>query len=194
MGKLKNETYWHVKSFVKEHTCSDSGNCNVDFKPVSSYVIGELFVRKVTDPGCIIRLKDIIFEMKDVHDIALSYNKAYKLKDHILHKAFSDLWESFKMLPAFFYMLEQSNLGTITKIETDSQNRFIYGFMALGACVEGFNIVIRPVIAIDATHLKAKTIGVLLVTVCKDGNEMIYPLAFGFTNSECKESWTWFLK
>ncbi|KAK2658305.1 hypothetical protein Ddye_004838 [Dipteronia dyeriana] len=50
------------------------------------------------------------------------------------------------------------------------------------------------VICIDATHLKAKTRGVLLVAVCKDGNEMIYPLAFGFTNSECTESWTWFLK
>ncbi|KAK3226064.1 hypothetical protein Dsin_005926 [Dipteronia sinensis] len=66
--------------------------------------------------------------------------------------------------------------------------------MALRACIEGFNIVIRQVIAIDATHLKAKTKGVLLVAMCKDGNEMIYPLAFGFAHSECTESWTWFLK
>ncbi|KAK0590841.1 hypothetical protein LWI29_032349 [Acer saccharum] len=66
--------------------------------------------------------------------------------------------------------------------------------MALGACIEGFNTVIRPVIAVDATHLKSKTKGVLLVAVCKDGNEMIYPLAFGFANSECSKSWTWFLK
>ncbi|KAK0570797.1 hypothetical protein LWI29_006680 [Acer saccharum] len=36
--------------------------------------------------------------------------------------------------------------------------------------------------------------GVLLVAVCKDGNGMIYPLAFGFANSECTKSWTWFLK
>ncbi|KAK0601098.1 hypothetical protein LWI29_021294 [Acer saccharum] len=62
------------------------------------------------------------------------------------------------------------------------------------SCPEGFNIVIRPVIAVDATHLKSKTRGVLLVVVCKDGNEMIYPLAFGFANSECSKSWTWFLK
>ncbi|KAK0586595.1 hypothetical protein LWI29_009360 [Acer saccharum] len=50
------------------------------------------------------------------------------------------------------------------------------------------------VICIDATHLKARTRGVLLVAVCKDGNGMIYPLAFGFANSECTKSWTWFLK
>ncbi|KAK3198048.1 hypothetical protein Dsin_021463 [Dipteronia sinensis] len=66
--------------------------------------------------------------------------------------------------------------------------------MALGACIEGFNTVICQVIVIDATHLKAKTKGVLLVAVCKDGNEMIYSLAFGFAHSECTESWMWFLK
>ncbi|KAK2661921.1 hypothetical protein Ddye_000495 [Dipteronia dyeriana] len=90
-------------------------------------------------------------------------------------------------------MLEQSNLGTVTKIETDSENQFAYGFMSLGASIVGFNEVIRPFITIDATHLKAKTMSVLLVTSCKDGNEMIYPLVFGFANSECTESWTWFL-
>ncbi|KAK2655861.1 hypothetical protein Ddye_008913 [Dipteronia dyeriana] len=66
--------------------------------------------------------------------------------------------------------------------------------MALEACVEGFNIVIRSVIAIDATHLKAKTRVVLLDAICKDGNEMIYLLSFGFANSQCTKSWTWFLK
>ncbi|KAK2656873.1 hypothetical protein Ddye_009925 [Dipteronia dyeriana] len=63
--------------------------------------------------------------------------------------------------------------------------------MAIGDSVKGFNYAIKPVICIDATHLKARTMGVLLVGVCKDGNEMIYPLAFGFANSVCIESWTW---
>ncbi|KAK3199700.1 hypothetical protein Dsin_023115 [Dipteronia sinensis] len=65
--------------------------------------------------------------------------------------------------------------------------------MALGACIERFNTVIRPVLAVDATHLKSMTRGVLLVAVCKDGNEIIYLLAFGFANSENIKSWTWFL-
>ena len=76
----------------------------------------------------------------------------------------------------------------------DSKNRLKYAFMVVGASIEGFNSVIRPVICIDATHLKARTRGVLLVAVCKYGNGMIYPLAFGFANSECTKSWTWFLK
>ncbi|KAK3218393.1 hypothetical protein Dsin_012363 [Dipteronia sinensis] len=132
-------------------------------------------------------------DMRDKHDINISYNKAYKSKNRALHYVFGDPWESFKMLPAYFHMLEKSNPGTITKTETDRKNWFKYGFMALGACIEGYNIVIKPVIVVDATHLKSKTRGVLLVAMCKDGNEMIYFLAFGFANPKCSKSWTWFL-
>ncbi|KAK3195549.1 hypothetical protein Dsin_026859 [Dipteronia sinensis] len=52
----------------------------------------------------------------------------------------------------------------------------------------------RLVIAINATHLKAMTKGIFLVAVCKDENEMVCPLAFGFGNVECTELLTWFLK
>ncbi|KAK2652565.1 hypothetical protein Ddye_012421 [Dipteronia dyeriana] len=90
-GKLKNETYWHVKSFVKEHTCGDSGNCNIDFRRVSSYVIEELYVRKFSDPGCNLRPKDIMSEFRDERSIKLSYNKAYRSKTCVLHKTFGDL-------------------------------------------------------------------------------------------------------
>ncbi|KAK2652859.1 hypothetical protein Ddye_012715 [Dipteronia dyeriana] len=108
----------------------------------------------------------------------MSYNRAYKFKDGTLQNVFGDPWESFKMLPTYFHMLDKCNPGTITKIETDRKNLFKYGFMALGACIDGFNTVIRQVIVNEETHLKSKTRGVLLVTVCKDDNKMIYPLVF----------------
>ncbi|KAK2662099.1 hypothetical protein Ddye_000673 [Dipteronia dyeriana] len=66
--------------------------------------------------------------------------------------------------------------------------------MAIGASIKRFNSIIRQIIYIDATHLKARTMGVLLIALCKDGNEMIYPLAFEFANFECIESWTSFFK
>ncbi|KAK3198343.1 hypothetical protein Dsin_021758 [Dipteronia sinensis] len=109
--------------------------------------------------------------MREQHGIHLSYNKAYRSNEHALNQVFGDPWESFQRLPAYFYVLEQSNPGTVTKIKTDSKNQFKYGFMAIGASIEGFNSIIRPVIAIDATHLKARTKGVLLVAECKDGTK-----------------------
>ncbi|KAK2645811.1 hypothetical protein Ddye_021006 [Dipteronia dyeriana] len=157
-------------------------------------MIGDLFPSKYRDLGHIIRLKDIVSKIKEQHDIHLSYNKAYRSKEQPLNQVFECAWESFQRLLSYFYVLKQANPETVTKIKTESQNWFKHGFMAIKASIEGFNYVIKPVICIDATHLKARTRGVLLVVVCKDGNEMIYHLAFGFANSECTESWTWFLK
>ncbi|KAK2659253.1 hypothetical protein Ddye_005786 [Dipteronia dyeriana] len=101
--------------------------------------------------------------------------------------------ESFQLMPLYLYMLEQANPGTVTKVETNSENKFMYCFMCIGACIEGFRKAIRPVIAIDGTHLKGSYKGVIFVAACKDGNNKIFPLAFGIGDKENEESWTWFL-
>ncbi|KAK2658810.1 hypothetical protein Ddye_005343 [Dipteronia dyeriana] len=108
----------------------------------------ELFARKISDPGCTIRPKDIITKVREQHDINLKYNKAYRSKNHTLNTVVGILLHVGTIQP-----------WTVTKIETDSENRFAYGFMSLRASIAGFNEVIRPVIVIDATHLKAKTRG-----------------------------------
>jgi len=51
----------------------------------------------------------------------------------------------------------------------------------------------RPVIVVDGTHLKGKNHGILFVAVAKDGNEQVYPLAYGVGPKENDESWKWFL-
>ncbi|KAK2656185.1 hypothetical protein Ddye_009237 [Dipteronia dyeriana] len=90
-------------------------------------------------------------------------------------------------------MLEQTNPGTITDLHTDLANRFMYMFFYLKACIDGFLSSIRPVIAIDATFLKGPHASVLFVAMCMDGNDQIFPLAFGVGDSETNEAWEWFL-
>ncbi|KAK3198580.1 hypothetical protein Dsin_021995 [Dipteronia sinensis] len=53
---------------------------------------------------------------------------------------------------------------------------------------------IRPVICIDATHLKGKFGGVMFIAACQDANNQVFPLAYGWGDVECEDSWTWFLK
>ncbi|KAL5551852.1 hypothetical protein UlMin_002028 [Ulmus minor] len=69
-------------------------------------------------------------------------------------------------------MLRETNLGTMVNLETDNENRFLYLFIAFDASIQGFNYC-RPVVSIDATHLKGKYQGAL------------------FTNDA---SWVWFLR
>ncbi|KAL0553631.1 hypothetical protein IC582_007531 [Cucumis melo] len=66
--------------------------------------------------------------------------------------------------------------------------------MAVGLCVRGFLNCIRPVIVMDGTFLKNKYWGQLIVFVCLDGNNQIYPLAFGVVDRETDDSIQWFLE
>ncbi|KAK2665776.1 hypothetical protein Ddye_004350 [Dipteronia dyeriana] len=90
-------------------------------------------------------------------------------------------------------MFEQTNSGPITDLHTDSANRFMYMFFCLKTCIDGFLSSIRPVIAIDVTFLKDPHTWVLFVAMCMDGNDQIFPLAFGVGDSETNEAWEWFL-
>ena len=56
--------------------------------------------------------------------------------------------------------------------------------MALGSCIKGCLNCIRPVVAVDGTHLHEKYKGMLLIATCVDGNNNIYPLAFDIVDGE----------
>ncbi|XP_060170918.1 uncharacterized protein LOC132601881 [Lycium barbarum] len=47
---------------------------------------------------------------------------------------------------------------------------------------------------VDATFLKSKYHGVIMIAVAKDGNNNIFPLAFGIADSENNESYKWFFR
>ena len=51
----------------------------------------------------------------------------------------------------------------------------------------------RPLIKIDAAHLKGKYLGTNLLAVGMDANNQIIPLATGVAQGETVESWSWFL-
>ncbi|KAK3193409.1 hypothetical protein Dsin_024719 [Dipteronia sinensis] len=67
-------------------------------------------------------------------------------------------------------------------------------FIAHAASLHGFCTMIRPVIAIDGTHLNGKFSVIMFVAICLDANNQVFPLAYGFGDVEDEMSWTWFLK
>ena len=82
------------------------------------------------------------------------------------------------MLPSYFYMLEQQNLGTVTKLQVDEENRFEVCFLAFDAYIFDFRECCRPIISIDRTHLKGKYKGILFIAIAMDGNDQIFSIAF----------------
>ncbi|KAL6518212.1 hypothetical protein OROMI_033913 [Orobanche minor] len=146
--------------------------------------------------------KDVIFNNKasmiasDVQRLfgaKIKYSTALSARNQALTMTYGDSSESFRKLPSYFYMLEQSNPGSVVDLQTDEAGAFEYYFMSLDASIRGFKAC-RPVIVVDGTHLKGKYNGIMFVAATKDANEQIFPLAIGFGAKECDESWIWFLE
>ncbi|KAK3219897.1 hypothetical protein Dsin_013867 [Dipteronia sinensis] len=185
--------YWQIRKIDKEHSCTiESFQCR--FRQANSSVIGELVSPKLRVNGTALKPKDIMTEMQLHYGLHIQYTKAWRAKDHAESIVFGPAAESFQRIPSYLYMLERTNLGTVTDFELDDDGRFKFCFFSYGACIRGFRSSIRPVIAIDGTHLKGRFRGILFVAACSDGNEQVYPLAFGIGHKENRESWTWFLR
>ncbi|KAL4018196.1 hypothetical protein IC575_021786 [Cucumis melo] len=88
--------------------------------------------------------------------------------------------------------LKLTNPGTIFHMELEDDRFFKYLFMVVGPCVRGFLNCIRSVIVMDGTFLKNKYRSQLIVVVCLDGNNQIYPLAFGVVVRETNDLIQWF--
>ncbi|KAL5564436.1 hypothetical protein UlMin_027600 [Ulmus minor] len=178
--KLVESEYWMVTKYEKNHTCP------TDFKPVrrrqaTSWVVGECVKRKLINPGRVYRPRDVMDDMKRKFGVDISYSVAWRGREC----AYDNLRlgtpeQSYKLPPGYLHMLMDTNPG------------FQYLFIAFAASIHGFSYC-RPVISIDATHLKGKYRGVLFTAVCHDANQQIFPLAFGVGDSENDASWSWFL-
>ncbi|GJX27220.1 transposase, MuDR, MULE transposase domain protein [Tanacetum coccineum] len=90
--------------------------------------------------------------------------------------------------------IQRENEGTVTDIDTDDEGRFKMCFIGFGVAIKSFLCYMRPLIIIDAAHLKGTYLGTNLVAVGMDGNNQIIPIATGVSQGETGESWTWILR
>nr|GEV36272.1 transposase, MuDR, MULE transposase domain protein [Tanacetum cinerariifolium] len=102
-------------------------------------------------------------------------------------------YEAFEMLPYYCYNLEKKNEGTVTRIKTDDNRVFEMLFIAIGASIRTFLNYLRPVLMIDAAHLKGLYKRTNLVAVAMDGNNQIVSIAFGICKGETGPCWSWWM-
>ena len=66
-------------------------------------------------------------------------------------------------------------------------------YICLEGCKRGFLAGCRPIIGLDACHLKTKTRGQLVSAIGRNPNDEYFPFAFAVVEVESKDSWIWFL-
>ncbi|EOX99034.1 Uncharacterized protein TCM_007662 [Theobroma cacao] len=190
--RVKRSCKARYEIFHKVHTCTVDG-LQEWFPTMSTKMIGELISHKIQANAVALRPKDVICEMRVQWGLECLHGKAWQVKEYAERLVFGPPKKSFQLLPSYFYILEQENPDTVIAVATDEEERFKYCFWSYEACIRGFRDVMRPMVAIDTTHLKDRFKGILFVAVCKDANECVYPVAFGIGHVEDKDSWTWFL-
>ena len=191
----RNEgTYFQVRSFVNEHNCPLE-EIHRRHRQANAVTIGEVVAPRLQQhDGRLMRPKDIVATMTTMYGMQIMYNKAYAALHYALSLTYGTHEETFQLLPSFAYVLEQQNPGTITELQCTDDGKFLYFFMSLGSSIRGFRRCMRPVIAVDGTHLKGRFGGTMFVATAQDGNEQVYPIAFGYGDSENNLSWEWFLE
>ncbi|XP_022159182.1 uncharacterized protein LOC111025601 [Momordica charantia] len=117
--------------------------------------------------------------MRKNYEVNIRYEKAWRGKEVALNLLMGSSKESYTLLRKYGEALKAVNVGTIFEMELEDDKYFKYGFMALGCYIKGFSSCIRPVIVIDGAHMKGKYRGIILIASSVDGNNQIYPLAFG---------------
>nr|XP_016512822.1 PREDICTED: uncharacterized protein LOC107829871 [Nicotiana tabacum] len=127
-------------------------------------------------------------EMQKLHGLNIGYHKAWRAIQRASALIRGTPEWNYELLSSYLYMMKSKNPGTYTNIKINDNNRFLYMFYAYGSSIAGWNHC-RPVIAVDATFLKSKYRGVLMISVSKDANNQIFPLAFGIAESENNNSY-----
>ncbi|GJZ23011.1 transposase, MuDR, MULE transposase domain protein [Tanacetum coccineum] len=150
-------------------------------------------LKALNDRSRVLRGKDIQKDILEEYKIHISYQQAWRGKDYGIQQIRGSPYEAFEMLPYYCYNLEQKNEGTITRIKTDEKGVFEMLFIAIGASIRTFLNYLRPVLMIDAAHLKGLYKGTNLVAVAMDGNNQIVPIAFGICKGETGPCWSWWM-
>ncbi|KAA0060059.1 MuDRA-like transposase [Cucumis melo var. makuwa] len=146
----------------------DSKDDTFTWEQAKSWVVGELIKSKFKRVSRLYKPCDIIEDMRQDYGINMSYEKAWRARENAYERVRGSPEESYNLLRRYGEALKLTN--------------------------PGFLNCIRSIIVMDGTFLKNKYRGQLIVSVCLDSNNQIYPLAFGAVDRETDNSIQWFLE
>ncbi|PKU74349.1 hypothetical protein MA16_Dca003552 [Dendrobium catenatum] len=139
--------------------------------------------------------KDINNNLEKDYGLSLPYMKLWRSREHARDNIFGSIDENYKWVPTLHAELLNRNPGShITYSYDKLDHSFRIFYVCFKVCEDGFLYGCRPLISLDACHLKSKHLGMLLSATSLDGNNGLFPLAFAVVETESKHTWLWFLQ
>ena len=90
-------------------------------RQASSRILGEVIKDKYDGIARVYKPREIKHDIKLNYGVEISYDKAWRAREHALNSIRGTAEQSFSQLPSYFAMLEAKNPGTVTRIATDDK-------------------------------------------------------------------------
>lgn len=113
--------------------------------------------------------------MLKLHCVSLTYIQEWRAKENAIKLVRGDPAESYARLPGYFYILEQTYPGFVLKIKRKEADKFLYAFVALEACIRGWEYC-RPIVVVDGAGLKCSYGSTMLTASTIDSGGNFYPI------------------
>ncbi|WVY90541.1 hypothetical protein V8G54_036055 [Vigna mungo] len=182
---------WQLRKVVDDHTCSRDFNV----KLITIKWLSEKMEKTIREnPN--MKVMDIREKLSRKWNVSISKNMAFRARMMAKYSVDGSFKEQFRRLHGYGHEVLKRNPGSTVQIKVENMNEgciFKRIYICLKVCKDSF-ISCRPIIGLDGCFLKGKYGGELLITVGRDGNEQILPIAYAVVEVENKDSWTWFLE
>ncbi|KAK7244700.1 hypothetical protein RIF29_39526 [Crotalaria pallida] len=185
---------FRIKTLIPNHTCGRVfDNKNAKTKWVAKKMVNK-FINNVN-----LSLNEVIDEIRTGFQAGITGYRAFAARKMAREALDGDAMKQYSMLWSYAAELRRACEGntckmTVTRPHPGLQPRFGSFYMCLDGCKKGFVNGCRPFIGVDGCHLKTQYGGILLIAVGRDPNDQYFPLAFAVVETECKDSWRWFLE
>ncbi|PKU63310.1 hypothetical protein MA16_Dca013354 [Dendrobium catenatum] len=138
--------------------------------------------------------KEIKSNLEKEYGLSVPYMKLWRAREQARDAIFGSVDDSYKWVPTLKAELLERNPGShITYTFDSSDHAFQRFYVSFKVCADGFLSGCRPLISVDACHLKSKYLGMLLSANALDGNNGLFNIAYAVVETESKQTWTWFL-
>jgi len=141
------------------------------------------------------KVMDILDKVSRKWNVGISRNMAFLARVIVRDHVDGSFSKHFRRIYYYAHKLLRTNPGSTIKVNVDNREGeviFKRFYACLKACKDSFTFC-TPFIRLDGFFLKGRYGGELL-TIGRDGNEKILPLAYAIVELENKDSWRWFLE
>jgi hypothetical protein len=176
------------------HTCTSSGRRRTS-TPTSVWVASKALPIIVKKPH--IGAKELQTTLQDTYKCITAYDTVWYGKEKALKVLYGTWEESFQLLYSWKEAVLQKSLDSVIEIDVrveDGRFYFTRFFCALGPCIIGFLQGCRPYLSVDSTALNGRWNGHLPSATVVDGHNWMFPVSFGFFESETEDNWKWFMQ